>query len=189
MYSLTPRINGLCLTLWRLIVTIQKTENHITDLPRNIDPHLSIALGEMVVAYGRLEDMFKIVIKRIEGNQSLEDVIRTFSGMDGTIGRLASYCEKFPTLSVFCANAKTLNASRQDFIHATFAADDTGQYVRFRQLVGYTDLNRDITEIKRITEDVNSLIQTLDSITGAALAAQNNPAILATVSAAGSIQK
>ena len=51
---------------------MQKKETHITQLPRAIDLELARPLGEMVVAYGRLEDMFKVAIKSLEGKRSLE---------------------------------------------------------------------------------------------------------------------
>ena len=165
-------------------IAIQKTERHITELPRQVDPRLSAALGEMVVAYGRLEDMFKVAIKRLEPGSSLEQVIKDFSGMDGTIRNLASYCKKFPCLVTCCEKAVELNKSRQDFMHATFAADDKGQYVRFRALVAYTDLEKDIGMITKINEDVNSLIENIDQETGSLLTDPSQMAkIIATVSA------
>ncbi len=166
---------------------IEKQEYHITDLPLSIDPNLSQALGEMVIAYARLEDMFKVAIKRIEGERTLEQVIKDFSDMDGTIGRLVNYCQKFSSLSGCCEEAKALNVARQDFVHATFAADDAGQYVRFRKLVGYSDLKKDIEEIISITGHVNRLIQDLDAVTGAILTEQNQSNIVARVSACGNI--
>jgi hypothetical protein len=164
---------------------MEKKEAHITQLPLAIDPVLSIALGEMVVAYGRLEDMFKIAIKRLEGRRTLEQVIKDFGGMDGTIGRLAKYCEKFDELSSCCAKAKALNDSRQDFIHATFAADDQGRYVRFRELIGYTNLEADVKNIKQITCEVNTLIEEIDRSTAADLRNHASQTIVATVSVLG----
>ncbi len=166
-------------------VVVPKTERYITDLPRKIDTRLSIALGEMVVAYGRLEDMFKVAIRRLEGERSLEQVIKDFGGMDGTIWRLANYCKRFPPLIDCCDRAVDLNMERQNFIHATFAADDKTQYVRFRELVAYTDLEKDIGTIKKITEDVNSLIESIDQETGSILTdPTKTETIIATVSVA-----
>ena len=149
---------------------IKKSEQHITELPREIDPRLSIALGEMVVAYGRLEDMFKVAVRRLEKGRSLEQIITDFGRMGGTIGNLTNYCkDRFPPIADSCDKALTLNIERQNFIHATFAADDRGQYVRFRQLFAYTDLEKDIAAIRKITEDVNSLIEEIDVETGSLL--------------------
>jgi len=168
-------------------IAIQKTERHITELPRKIDPRLSTALGEMVVAYGRLEDMFKVAIKRLEPGSSLEQVIKDFGGMDGTIGNLASHCKKFPCLVACCEKAVELNKARQDFIHATFAADDKGQYVRFRELSAYTDLEKDIGMITKINEEVNSLIEKIDQESGSHLTdPSQTEKIIATVSAVSS---
>lgn len=168
-------------------IAIQKTERHITELPRKIDTRLSTALGEMVVAYGRLEDMFKVAIKRLERERSLEQVIKDFGGMGGTILNLATYCKKFPCLVTCCEKAVELNKSRQDFIHATFAADDKGQYVRFRELSAYTDLEKDVGMITKINEDVNSLIEKIDQETGSLLTDPRQTAtIIATVSAGSS---
>jgi hypothetical protein len=165
-------------------ISIQKTERQITDLPRQIDPQLATALGEMVVAYGRLEDMFKVAIKRLERERSLEQVIKDFGGMDGTISNLAIYCKKFPCLLTGCEKAIELNKSRQDFVHATFAADDKGQYVRFRELSAYTDLGKDIGMIRKLTEDVNSLIEELDRETGSLLTDPSQTAkVIVTISA------
>jgi hypothetical protein len=168
-------------------IAIQKGERHITELPRKIDPRLSTALGEMVVAYGRLEDMFKVAIRRLEDERSLEQVIKDFGGMDGTIGKLVAYCEKFPCLVTCCQKGGELNKARQNFIHATFAADDKGQYVRFREQVAYTDLGKDIGTITKINEDVNLLIAKIDQKTGSPLAQSGQrEEIVAIVSAVNS---
>jgi len=164
---------------------MQKTENHIITLPREIDSNLAIALGEMVVAFGRLEDMFKVAIKRLVKNKTLEQVVKQFSGMDGALGRLIIHCRKhFQILSDVCDKAGRLNIDRHDFIHATFAVKEEGQYIRFRKLVGYVDLEKDIQKIRTITEKVNSLIEELDQTTGSLLSdpKQSGEAI-ATVSA------
>jgi hypothetical protein len=146
-----------------------ESKRHITELPRKIDTALATALGEMVVAYGRLEAMFMVAIKRLEGVRTLEQVIKGFGGMDGTIGNLAKHCKKFLPLADSCEKAIELNMERQNFIHATFAADDKGQYVRFRELAAYTDLEKDIAMIKKLTEEVNSLIGKIDQETGSLL--------------------
>jgi hypothetical protein len=75
---------------------------------------------------------------------------------------LAQYCKKFSRLTAGCEKALELNKLRQDFIHATFAADDRGGYVRFRELVAYTDLERDVSLISLITNDANALIVDID---------------------------
>jgi hypothetical protein len=75
--------------------TIKKTEKHITDLPRETNPRLSMALGEMLIAFGRLEDLFKVAIRRLEDERSLEQVITDFGGIDGTIGNWLSIARKF----------------------------------------------------------------------------------------------
>ena len=157
-------------------IPIQKTERHITELPRKIDTRLSIALGEMVVGYGRLEDMFKVAIRRLEGVRTLEQVIKDFGGMGGTIGSLANYCKKFSPIAASCEKALALNTSRKHFIHATFVADDKGQYVRFRELVAYTNLEEDIGTITKITENVNSLIEKIDQETGSPASLGAGPA-------------
>ncbi len=46
-------------------ISEQNTERYITDLPRQIDPQLATALGEMVVAYGRLENIVQGCNKEI----------------------------------------------------------------------------------------------------------------------------
>ncbi len=51
---------------------LQKNRAHITTLPREIDQSLAAALGKMVVAFGRLEDMFKVAIKRLENKRTLD---------------------------------------------------------------------------------------------------------------------
>ncbi len=164
---------------------MQKTENHITTLPREIDQKLAIALGEMVVAFGRLEDMFKVAIKRLEKNRTLDQVVTQFGGGRGSLGKLILYCrDHFPILSDVCVNADQLNTDRQDFIHATFAVMEEGQYVRFRKLVGYADLGNDIEKIRTITEKVNSLIEELDQKTGSLLTeSKKSEEIIVTVSA------
>lgn len=104
---------------------IHKTEVHITTLPREIDQYLAIALGEMVVAFGRLEDMFKVAIKRFERNRTLDQVLKDFNGQRGTLGFLINHCRtSFPLLCDSCVEAEKLNVHRQDFIHATFAATE-----------------------------------------------------------------
>lgn len=149
---------------------MHKTETHITSLPREIDPSLAVSLGEMVVAFGRLEDMFKVSIKRLENKRTLDQVVTDFTGSRGSLGSLIAHCRtNFPPLSDACAEAETLNTHRQDFIHATFAATEEGHYVRFRKLVGYADLKTDIEQIRSITEKTNSLIEKLDRKTGALL--------------------
>jgi uncharacterized protein (UPF0297 family) len=149
---------------------IQKTESHITSLPREIDQSLAVALGEMVVAFGRLEDMFKVAIKRLENKKPFDQVIKEFSGGGGTLGKLVIPCRShFPNLTDTCNKAENLNTDRQDFIHATFAAMEEGGYVRFRKLVGYMDLATDIGHIKEITGKTNSLIEELDQKTGSLL--------------------
>lgn len=165
---------------------MQKTETHITSLPRDIDQSLAIALGEMVVAFGRLENMFKVTIKRLENNRTLDQIVKDFSGPRGTLGSLIGHRRaSFPTLSDPCAVAEKLNTRRHDFIHATFAATEEGRYVRFRKLVGYADLNTDIEQIRSITEKTNSLIEELDRKTGALLTdPKESKTIIATVSAA-----
>jgi hypothetical protein len=75
---------------------------------------------------------------------------------------LAQYCKKVSRLTACCEKALELNKLRQDFIHATFAADDRGGYVRFRELVAYTDLERDVSLISLITNDANALIVDID---------------------------
>ena len=169
---------------------MHKTETHITSLPREIDPSLAVALGEMVVAFGRLEDMFKVSIKRLENKRTLHQVVLDFSGMRGTLGFLISHCRSnFPTLSDLSAEAEKLNTRRQDFIHATFAATEEGRYVRLRKLVGYADLNTDIEQIRSITEKVNSLIEELDRKTGTLLSdPEKSEEIIVTVSAASSFR-
>ena len=116
-----------------------------------------------------------------------EQVIKDFGGMDGTIGNLASHCKKFPCLVACCEKAVELNKARQDFIHATFAADDKGQYVRFRELSAYTDLEKDIGMITKINEEVNSLIEKIDQESGSHLTdPSQTEKIIATVSAVSS---
>ncbi len=68
-----------------------------------------------------------------------------------------------------CDKAEHLNTDRQDFLHATFAEMEEGQYVRFRKLVGYANLGNDIEKIRTVTEKVNSLIEELDKTTGSLL--------------------
>lgn len=169
---------------------IQKTETHITSLPREIDPSLAVALGEMVVAFGRLEDMFKVSIKRLENKRTLDQVVKEFSGPRGTLGSLIAHCRaNFPPISDSCADAEQLNTHRQDFIHATFAATEDGRHVRFRKLLGYADLNTDIEQIRSITEKANSLIEKLDRETGALFTdPEVSKTIIATVSAASSFR-
>lgn len=164
---------------------IQKTETHITSLPREIDQNLAIALGEMVVVFGRLEDMFKVAIKRLENNRTLDQVVRDFSGLRGTLGSLISHCRtSFPPLSDACAEAEKLNTRRQDFIHATFAFTEEGHYVRFRKLVGYADISTDIEQIRSITEKANLLIEGLDRQTGSLLTIpEQSEKLIVTVSA------
>lgn len=164
---------------------IRKTERHITVLPREIDRDLAIALGEMVVAFGRLEDMFKVAIKRIESRKELDQVMKEFSGGGGTLGQLITYCNNhIPKLRDCCNTASQLNQSRQDFVHATFAATEEGGYVRFRELVGYTDLAADVARITKITTETNSLIERLDQETGSLLTTQaQTDRTIATVSA------
>lgn len=169
---------------------MQKTETHITSLPRDIDPSIAVPLGEMVVAFGRLEHMFKVAVKRLENKRTLDQVVLDFSGMRGTLGSLINHCRtNFPTLSDPCAEAEKLNTRRQDFIHATFAATEEGNYVRFRKLVGYADLTTDIEQIRTITEKTNSLIEELDRKTGALLTdPDESKTIIVTVSAASSFR-
>ncbi len=169
---------------------IQKTEAHITTLPREIDQSLAVALGEMVVAFGRLEDMFKVAIKRLENKRTLDQIIVDFSGMRGTLGALTSHCRSnFPMLSENCDEAEKLNTHRQDFIHATFAATEKGRYVRFRKLMGYADINTDVEQIRGITENANSLIEELDRKTGALLNdLEKSNKFIATVSVASSFR-
>lgn len=169
---------------------IQKTETHITSLPREIDPNLAIALGEMVVAFGRLEDMFKVAIKRLENKRMLDQIVMGFSGPRGTLGSLIVHCRaNFPLLSDACVVAERLNTHRQDFIHATFAATEEGRYVRFRKRVGYADLNTDIEQIRDITRETNSLIEELDRKTGGLLTdPQESNEIIVKVSAPSSFR-
>jgi hypothetical protein len=88
---------------------IQKTESHITSLPREIDQSLAIALGEMVVAFGRLEDMFKVAIKRLENKKPFDQAIKEFSGGGGTLGKLVIHCRShFPNLTDTCNKAENL---------------------------------------------------------------------------------
>ena len=83
---------------------------HKTTLPRDIDPTLAKALGEMLVAFGWLEYMFTVAIKRLEKNRTLEQVIADVSGPDGNLGSLTRYCrEHFSSLSDACDKAKHLN--------------------------------------------------------------------------------
>jgi hypothetical protein len=116
----------------------------------------------------------KVAIKRLEKNRSLDQVVADFSGMRGTLGSLISHCrDHFPILSDHCIKAEKLNTDRQDFIHATFAAMDEGQYVRFRKLVAYGDLKSDVQQIRGITEKANSLIEELDQATGSLITDPN----------------
>jgi hypothetical protein len=132
-----------------------------------------------------LEDMFKVAIKRLEGVRTLEQVIKDFGGMDGTIGNLAKYCKRFLPLADSCEKAIELNTERQNFIHATFTADDNGQYVRFRALSAYTNLGKYIVTITIMTEDVNSLIEKIDQETGSLLThSGKKETIIATLSVA-----
>lgn len=150
----------------------QKTESHVAILPREIDQNLALALGEMVIALGRLEDMFKIAIKRLEKKRTLEEIINAFSGLKGSLSNLIKYCrESFPTLEKSCNKAEKLNTDRQDFVHATFAATEEGGYVRFRNLIGYENLSNDIQRIREITNSTSSLIEELDQQTGSLLTA------------------
>lgn len=167
---------------------IKKTESHVTSLPREIDQNLAIALGKMVVAFGRLEDMFKVAIKRLENKRTLDQVIKKFSGPRGTLGSLIYHCRgHFPLLNDACLKAEKLNSNRQDFVHATFAAMEERQYVRFIKLVGYADLAKDIEQITEITEKVNSLIEELDQRTGSLLTdLKRSKQIMVTVSAPSS---
>lgn len=170
------------------MTTINKNEMHITSFPREVDRDLAIALGEMVVAFGRLEDMFKLVIKRAESPQrTLAQVIQLFSGVKGSLDKLVKYCEtNFSNLelSECYEEAKSLNTERQNYIHATFGLIQEDQYVRFRSLVAHTDLAQDIQSIKGVTERVNALISKLDQKTGAPLAsAVQNESIITAVSA------
>jgi hypothetical protein len=148
---------------------VTKTEKHIIELAE-VDADLCLALGKMVIAFGRLEYMFKIAIKRLENGSSLENVIAKFDGQKGTLKTLSDYCQRFPELSTSRSTADGLNQKRNDFIHATIGKDlKHNGYVRFRKLVGYRDLENDIIEVNRITQDVNSLIVEIDEKTGAPL--------------------
>lgn len=165
------------------MITINKTESHILDFSTAIDIDLSVALGEMVVAFGRLEDVFKVAIKRLEKPQrTLEEVVKEFAGPKGTIGKLVEHCEKnFSVLKASCQTALSLNSQRQDFVHATFGIEK-GNYVRFRTLTAHTDVKKDIQDIQKLTSDVYALIKQIDQVTGAPLS-NNQANIAATVSA------
>jgi hypothetical protein len=144
---------------------IAKMEKHVTVLPREVDDSLLKALGHLVVACGRLEDMFKIAIKRIEQNPNLEEVLKELSGK--ALGELIQECRvRCPRLEKLCEEGSRLNKHRKDFIHATFAADEEGGYVRFRKLVGYDSLEKDIATLETATKDINTLIENLDRATG-----------------------
>lgn len=149
-----------------------KNEKHIVQYSREVDAQLAIALGEMVIALGRIEDMFKVAIKRLDRPQrTLEEVIEHFSGSNGTLNSLIEYCDDpnaYPQIVACCTKAKIVNVKRQDFIHATFAIEN-GEHIRFRKLIGYTNLQKDIEEIRQITDDVYALIDELDAATGAPL--------------------
>ena len=144
----------------------------------------------MVVAFGRLEHMFKVAIKRLTHDKSLDQVMMNFGGPRGTLGSLTNHCRSnFPLLSEACAEADTLNTHRQDFIHATFVATEESHYVRFRKLVGYADITTDIEQIRGTTEKVNSLIEELDRKTGALLTdPEQSKRIIVTVSATSSLR-
>lgn len=147
---------------------IEKTEKHIVSLPEHSDDNLCLSLGKMVIAFGRLEDMLKVCIKRIRSNENLSDIIEEFSGMKGTLDRLidSNALKGFSSISAEISLVQILNKERQDFIHATFAHDeDTNSYVRFRKLVAYKELEQDIKKIDEITTKVNSLIDALDKKT------------------------
>jgi len=162
-----------------------KTESHIIEFSNEIDINLAVALGNMVVAFGRLEDMLKVVIKRVEKKDSLKEVIDRFSGLDGTIGKLKSYCETHKILpKPFYAKLDELNKSRQDFVHATIALTEDGKYIRFRKLNGYADLTKDIADIEKISKEVNGIIIDLDRTTGQQAGASDDKNIIVTVSAA-----
>ena len=113
-------------------------------------------------------------------------MIKDFGGMGGTISNLVNYCKKFPSLLTNSEKAIELNKSRQDFIHATFAADDKGQYARFRKLSAYTDLEKDTAMMRKLTEDVNSLIEELDRETGSLLTDPSRTAKIIVTTSAGS---
>jgi hypothetical protein len=139
----------------------------------------------MVVAFGRLEDMFKVAIRRLERNRQLDQVVRDFSGGRGTLEKLSKYCRSnFPILNDTCTKAEELNRDRQDFIHATIAVTEEGQYVRFRKLVGYADLRKDIERIIDITKSTNLLIEQSDQLTDS-VSNESRPSqdVIATVSA------
>ncbi len=149
---------------------MSEKQTYKTILPTDVDPRLVSALGEMLIAFGRLEYMFAVAIKRLEENRTLEQVIADFSGSQGNLGSLIRYCRKhLSSLSDACDKAKRLNTDRQDFFHATFAATEKGKYVRFRELAGYADLQSDIEKIREITKKVNSLIEELDKKTDSSL--------------------
>lgn len=143
-------------------MTIDKNEEHITNLHAEVDPELARYLGEMVVAYGRLEDMFKVVIMRLKTNKTLAEIINEYSD---TLAQLIISAREFPILNDCCNEASRLNTTRQDFIHATYTRDPNGRYIRFRKLAGYADLGGDISAIKTINEDVYRVIKKLNEVT------------------------
>jgi hypothetical protein len=162
---------------------IPKSRRHVTDLPIAMDETLAKALGHFVVAFGRLEYMFKIAINRSERKQELKGVIQSFE--KSTLGQLIDSCRKrCPNLTNLCDEADSLNKERQDFIHATIAATEKGEYVRFRKLSGYLDLPKDTDKVVTVTQKVNDLIKKLDLATGSPLSDQSRgDSIVATVSA------
>ena len=104
----------------------------------------------------------------------LEEVLREFEKM--TLGGLIEVCRnRCPKLTKLCDKAYSLNQQRQDFIHATFAATEEGDYVRFRKLVGYGDLAKDIETLESVTKEINALIEELDKTTGALISSQSKP--------------
>ena len=52
-------------------------------------------------------------------------------------------------LMEYCDKAIHLNEQSQEFIHATFAVTEEGSYVRFRKLVGYSDLVKEVLTTAR----------------------------------------
>ena len=153
-------------------------------LPRKIDSGLAIALGEMVIAYGRLEHMFKFAIKRLTPGARRDSILQKFSGNNGNLGNLVNYCIEHHLVVESATKAKDLNRDRHDFIHATIAAYDEGQYVRFRDLFEFADMQHDIVTISRLTYDVNKLIEELDQATGSSLTdPRNHDTNIATLSA------
>ena len=141
---------------------MSKREHHIVNRPPQEDKDLLLAIGGMSVAFGRLEDMLKILQARVDKIDIDEFVLKC--GQDKiTAHKILKNLGQYYN-SPIVDQVGSLFKIRNEFLHSTYTSDENGDYIRLREGEAKHDLQDDIKTLNDIAEQSHAVIPQLAAL-------------------------